>query len=95
MAYAPDTVPNQLRLPCARLTWLFRLLIGADRAAALGRGYRATSANAAQRLHALLVTVVVSGVWRDFWRPGLDAVLVLGEVEQSAHMMILDSAAMT
>ena len=51
----------------------------------------ATSANATQRLHALLVTVVVSGVWRDFWPPSMGARLVLGEVEQSAYTMRIDS----
>ena len=85
-------MPSQPRLLCARLPWLFSLLIGADRAAALGRGYRATSANTTQRLHALLVTVVVSGVWSDFVFTGLGAVLVLGELEQPAYTMILGSA---
>ena len=95
VANAPGTVPNQLRLPCARLPWLFKLLIGADRAAALGRGYMATSANVTQRLHALLGAVVVSGAWRDFLPSWLAAVFVLGEVERRVHKPQIEGAALT
>ena len=91
---APGKVPNQLRLPCARLTWLFRLLIGADRAAALGRWYMATRATVTQCLHALLGLVVVSGVQRDFVPRRLRSVLVLGKVEQRMRRAEIDSAAL-
>ena len=54
-----------------------------------------TSATITQCLHVLLATGVVSGIWRDFVFTGLGAVLVLGELEQSAYMRILDSARVT
>ena len=92
MADAPGKVPNQLRLPCARLTWLFILLIGADRAAALGRGYMATRATVMQRLHTLLGLVVVSGVQRDFVPRRLRSVLVLGKVEQRMRRAEIERA---
>ena len=93
--YAPGTVPNEPRLPCARLPWLFRLLIGADRAAAPRTGYMVTSVITALRLHALLGAAVVSGVWRDFVQSRLAAVFVLGEVERRMHKPQIEGAALT
>ena len=54
----------------------------------------ATSATTTQRLHALLATVVVSGIWRDFLPSWLGAVFVLGEVEQRIRKVEIDSAAL-
>ena len=54
----------------------------------------ATSVTITRRLHALLPTVVVSGIWRDFLPSWLGAVFVLGEVEQRIRKVEIDSAAL-
>ena len=89
-----DIVRKQRRLPCGSLSWLLRLLTGCRSSSISKAEVVATSATITRRLHALLATVVVSGIWRDFLPSRLGVVFVLGEVEQRTRKVKIDSAAL-
>ena len=89
-----DVERKQRRLPRGRLSWLLRLLTGCRSSSISKAEVVATNATITQRLHALLATGVVPGVWRDFVPSRLCAVFVLGEAEQRMRKVEIGSAAL-
>ena len=87
-----DVERKQRRLPRGSLSWLLRLLTGCRSSSISKAEVVATIATITQRLHALLATVVVSGIWHDFVPRRLRSVLVLGKVGQRARKVEIDSA---
>ena len=89
---APGAERKRRCLPRGSLSWLLRLLTGCRSSSISKAEVVATSATITWRLHALLATVVVSGIWRDFLPRRLRSELVLGKVEQWMRKVEIDSA---